>query len=115
MEAEVLDVQRPLPGLAAHQVHVIAGELSSASAWSPPSTPSGGSEPARPTPAPMVLHAALREVLGPTALQSGSYNQSGYLRLDFPWRGALSPMVRSEIERRPTGPCAAICRLACAG
>lgn len=45
-----------------------------------------------------VLHAALREVLGPTALQSGSFNRPGYLRLDFPWRGALSPVVRSEVE-----------------
>ncbi|NEE18050.1 alanine--tRNA ligase, partial [Streptomyces sp. SID7499] len=26
------------------------------------------------------------------------YNRPGYLRLDFPWRGALSPAVRSEVE-----------------
>ncbi|GAA2734656.1 hypothetical protein GCM10010360_26540 [Streptomyces nogalater] len=45
-----------------------------------------------------VLHAALRQVLGPTAPQSGSYNRPGYLRLGFPWRGALSPTVRSETE-----------------
>ncbi|MFD9075516.1 DHHA1 domain-containing protein, partial [Streptomyces lasiicapitis] len=45
-----------------------------------------------------VLHAALREILGPTALQAGSYNRPGYLRLDFPWRGGLSATVRSEVE-----------------
>jgi alanyl-tRNA synthetase len=45
-----------------------------------------------------VVHAALRQVLGPSALQSGSYNKPGYLRLDFAWGSALSPATRSEIE-----------------
>ena len=45
-----------------------------------------------------VVHAALRQVLGPTALQSGSYNKPGYLRLDFAWGQALSAETRSEIE-----------------
>ena len=45
-----------------------------------------------------VVHAALRQVLGPSALQSGSYNKPGYLRLDFAWGQALSPETRSEIE-----------------
>ena len=45
-----------------------------------------------------VVHAALREVLGPDALQSGSYNKPGYLRLDFSWNQALSAAARSEIE-----------------
>ena len=56
-----------------------------------------------------VLHAALRQVLGPEALQSGSYNKPGYLRLDFAWNQALSAATRSELEevvepRRPAGP-----------
>jgi alanyl-tRNA synthetase len=45
-----------------------------------------------------VVHAALRQVLGPDALQSGSYNKPGYLRLDFSWNQALSLETRSEIE-----------------
>jgi len=44
------------------------------------------------------VHAALREVLGPSALQNGSYNKPGYLRLDFAWQGGLSPETRSEVE-----------------
>jgi alanyl-tRNA synthetase len=44
------------------------------------------------------VHAALRQVLGPQALQSGSYNRPGYLRLDFAWQGALSQQQRSDIE-----------------
>ena len=43
-------------------------------------------------------HAALREVLGPTALQSGSYNRPGYLRLDFGWNSALSPDQLHDVE-----------------
>jgi alanyl-tRNA synthetase len=45
-----------------------------------------------------VVHAALRQVLGPTALQAGSYNKPGYLRLDFSWPQQLSAETRSEVE-----------------
>ncbi|MFE2375275.1 alanine--tRNA ligase [Streptomyces sp. NPDC059398] len=97
-EAEVLDVQRPLPGLIAHQVRVTAGELTAGddvvaavdAEWR-----LGARQAHSGT---HVLHAALRETLGPTALQAGSYNRPGYLRLDFPWRGGLSTGVRGEIE-----------------
>jgi alanyl-tRNA synthetase len=44
------------------------------------------------------MHAALRQVLGPEALQSGSYNRPGYLRLDYSWSSALSPETRSEVQ-----------------
>ena len=37
-------------------------------------------------------------MLGPTALQSGSYNKPGYLRLDFAWPSALSGATQSEVE-----------------
>jgi alanyl-tRNA synthetase len=45
-----------------------------------------------------VVHAALRQVLGPDALQSGSFNKPGYMRLDFAWGEALSDATKSEIE-----------------
>ncbi|MFI7895332.1 alanine--tRNA ligase [Streptomyces sp. CACIS-1.16CA] len=98
VEAEVLDVQRPLPGLVAHQVRITAGELApddTVHAAVDPEWRLGARQAHSGT---HVLHAALREILGPGALQSGSYNRPGYLRLDFPWRGALSATVRSEIE-----------------
>jgi alanyl-tRNA synthetase len=44
------------------------------------------------------MHAALRQVLGPTALQSGSYNKPGYLRLDFAWQSGLSQQIRADVE-----------------
>lgn len=98
MEGEILDVQRPLSSLVAHEVRLTAGELSVGDSvvvavdaeWR-----LGARQAHSPTHA---LHVALREILGPTALQSGSCNRPGYLRLDFLWRGALSLMVRSEIE-----------------
>jgi alanyl-tRNA synthetase len=44
------------------------------------------------------MHAALRQVLGPSALQSGSYNKPGYLRLDFAWQSGLSKQIRADVE-----------------
>ncbi|AZG44261.1 alanine--tRNA ligase [Gordonia insulae] len=45
-----------------------------------------------------MVHAALREVLGPTATQAGSLNRPGYLRFDFHSGKALSESQRREIE-----------------
>ncbi|MFD3942298.1 alanine--tRNA ligase [Streptomyces sp. NPDC058579] len=97
-EAEVLDVQRPLPGLVVHQVRVTAGELAAGDAVVAAVDPEWRLGARQAHSGTHVLHAALREILGPTALQAGSYNRPGYLRLDFPWRGALSAAVRSEVE-----------------
>ena len=53
-----------------------------------------------------VVHAALRQVLGPQALQSGSYNRPGYLRLDFAWQGALARSSAATSRTSPTPPSA---------
>ncbi|GGC59348.1 alanine--tRNA ligase [Hoyosella rhizosphaerae] len=45
-----------------------------------------------------LVHAALRQILGPNAVQAGSMNKPGYLRFDFSWQGGLSDSVRQEIE-----------------
>lgn len=45
-----------------------------------------------------MVHAALRQVLGPNAVQAGSLNRPGYLRFDFSWQGALSEAQRHEVE-----------------
>ncbi|WP_193043069.1 alanine--tRNA ligase [Mycolicibacterium baixiangningiae] len=45
-----------------------------------------------------MVHAALRQVLGPNAVQAGSLNRPGYLRFDFNWQGALNEDQRSQIE-----------------
>lgn len=44
-----------------------------------------------------LIHAALRQVLGPTAVQAGSLNRPGYLRFDFNYTEQLSPAQLEEI------------------
>ena len=46
-----------------------------------------------------LIHAALRQTLGPTAVQAGSMNKPGYLRFDFNYAQALTPQQLEEIER----------------
>ncbi len=97
-ELEVLDVQKPVKGLVSHKVVVKSGgvELENLVRTSVDSNWRLGA--AQSHSGTHVVHAALRQVLGPTALQSGSYNKPGYLRLDFSWNSSLSAETRSEIE-----------------
>ncbi|WP_296088051.1 alanine--tRNA ligase [uncultured Corynebacterium sp.] len=44
-----------------------------------------------------LIHAALRQVLGPTAVQAGSLNRPGYLRFDFNYTEQLSKEQMEEI------------------
>ncbi|WP_442945472.1 alanine--tRNA ligase [Nocardioides sp. CCNWLW239] len=96
---EVVDVQRPVKGLVVHQVRVVDGEFhggeSLVHAKVDPEWRLGARQAHSGT---HVVHAALREVLGPTALQSGSYNRPGYLRLDYGWTKGLTPEQMHEIE-----------------
>ena len=98
VRAEVVDVQRPVKKLVVHRVRVLEGELvvdDKLEASVDPEWRLGARQAHSGT---HVVHAALREVLGPSALQSGSFNRPGYLRLDFSWRSKLSDETRSEIE-----------------
>jgi alanyl-tRNA synthetase len=97
-ELEVLDVQKPIKGLISHKVQVTFGEVGVddvATSVVDPNYRRGARQAHSGT---HLIHAALRQVLGPNAHQSGSYNKAGYLRLDFSWNQALSPETRSEIE-----------------
>lgn len=97
-ELEVLDVQRPVKGLVSHKVQVSTGEVGVGDAattivdaqWRRGATQAHS--------ATHLVHAALRQILGPQAHQSGSYNKSGYMRLDFSWNQALSHATKTEIE-----------------
>ena len=44
-----------------------------------------------------LIHAALRQVLGPTAVQAGSLNRPGYLRFDFNYTEQLTQEQLDEI------------------
>ena len=97
-ELEVLDVQKPVKGLISHKVLVRSGEVGVGA----PATSLVDREYRRGArqahSGTHIIHAALRQVLGPNAHQSGSYNKAGYLRLDFSWNQALSTETRTEIE-----------------
>ncbi|PPF86279.1 alanine--tRNA ligase [Subtercola sp. Z020] len=97
-ELEVLDVQKPVKGLISHRARVTSGQVAVGDRarsvvdrdWRKGATQAHS--------ATHIVHAALREILGSTAHQSGSYNKAGYLRLDFTWSQPLSAETRSEIE-----------------
>jgi alanyl-tRNA synthetase len=97
-DLEVLDVQRPVSGLWSHTVQVRSGEVGVGD----PATTLVDAEYRRGATqahsATHLVNAALRDVLGPEALQAGSYNKAGYMRLDFSWSQPVSLETRSEIE-----------------
>jgi len=95
---KVMDVQRPVKGLIAHTVEVVHGPLRTGASVLAEVDPEWRLSACQAHSGTHVVHAALRQVLGPSALQSGSYNKPGYLRLDFAWGQALSAATRSEIE-----------------
>lgn len=97
-ELEVLDVQKPVKGLFAHKVRVALGEVSVGVTAQTVVDPQWRLGAAQAHSATHVVHAALRQVLGPEALQSGSFNRPGYMRLDYSWTQALSEETKSEIE-----------------
>ena len=98
VELEVVDVQRPVKGLIVHRVRVKQGELLSGAQVLAAVDGEWRIGACQAHSGTHVVHAALRQILGPTALQSGSYNKPGYLRLDFAWQSGLSQQIRADVE-----------------
>ena len=98
LQAEVLDVQKVDKKLIVHRIRLTDGELAEGAKVLAKVDPEWRLGARQAHSGTHVLHAALRQVLGPEALQSGSYNKPGYLRLDFAWNQALSAATRSELE-----------------
>lgn len=96
---DVLDVQRPLPGLVVHRVRV-SGELALGAAADASVDPIARHGASQAHTATHIVHAALRELVGSGATQAGSYNKPGYLRFDFSSTEALSDQLRREVEER---------------
>jgi alanyl-tRNA synthetase len=97
-KAAVIDVQRIAKTLWSHRVNVESGEFVEGDTvvaavdrrWRHGATQGHSGT--------HLVHAALRQVLGPNAVQAGSLNRPGYLRFDFNWQGALSEDQRTQIE-----------------
>jgi alanyl-tRNA synthetase len=98
VELDVYDVQRPVKGLIVHKAKVAAGELRTGIALDAEVDRDWRLGACQAHSATHVIHEALHQILGPTALQAGSYNRPGYLRLDFSWGHGVSDDQRAEIE-----------------
>ena len=96
--AKVTDVQRPVPGLISHTVVVEAGDIAVGQTVSVEVDASNRQQARQAHSATHLIHAALRDTLGPHATQAGSLNRAGYLRLDFSWNRGLDADQRLEIE-----------------
>ncbi|WP_301148190.1 alanine--tRNA ligase [Mycobacterium simiae] len=96
--AAVTDVQKIAKTLWVHRVNVESGEFvegDTVVAAVDPGWRKGATQGHSGT---HMVHAALRQVLGPNAVQAGSLNRPGYLRFDFNWQGPLTDDQRSQIE-----------------
>jgi alanyl-tRNA synthetase len=96
--AAVSDVQKIAKTLWAHRVTVESGEFvegDTVVAAVDPRWRHGATQGHSGT---HMVHAALRQVLGPNAVQAGSLNRPGYLRFDFNWQGPLTEEQRTQIE-----------------
>ncbi len=97
-KAAVTDVQKIAKSLWVHRVNVESGEFVEGDTvvaavdpkWRRGATPGHSGT--------HMVHAALRQVLGPNAVQAGSLNRPGYLRFDFNWQGPLSEEQRTQVE-----------------
>ena len=97
-DLEVLDVQRPVKGLVSHRVQVRSGEVGVGDRATSQVDRDYRRGATQAHSATHLIHAALREVLGPDAHQAGSDNRAGYMRLDFNWSKPLSLETRRDIE-----------------
>jgi alanyl-tRNA synthetase len=97
-ELKVLDVQRPVPGLISHTVEVLNGVVAVGDAATTSVDVASRMASRQAHSATHLVHAALRDTLGPTARQAGSLNRPGYLRFDFSWGQALSADTKTQIE-----------------
>ncbi|WP_454112449.1 alanine--tRNA ligase [Microbacterium aurum] len=97
-ELEVLDVQKPVPGLVSHTVEVTSGEVGVGQPATSVVDAANRRAAQQAHSATHLVHAALRDTLGKNATQAGSLNRAGYMRFDFAWGQTLSEATKTEIE-----------------
>lgn len=97
-KAAVTDVQKIAKTLWAHRITVESGEFVEGDTIVAAVDPRWRHGATQGHSGTHMVHAALRQVLGPNAVQAGSLNRPGYLRFDFNWQGPLSDDQRTQIE-----------------
>jgi alanyl-tRNA synthetase len=98
LSLEVLDVQRPVQGLVVHKVRVEDGELATGAAVTAAVDALARFGACQAHTATHIVNAALRQLLGESTHQAGSYNKPGYLRFDFNAAQALTAGLKEELE-----------------
>ena len=94
---DVTDVQKIGKRLWVHKATVLSGGLDLGQAVKVEVDPDWRHGATQAHTATHLVHAALRQVLGPTAVQAGSLNRPGYLRFDFNYTEQLTPAQLEEI------------------
>ena len=97
-KAAVTDVQKIARTLWVHRVNVESGEFVEGDTIVAAVDPRWRHGATQGHSGTHLVHAALREVLGPNAVQAGSLNRPGYLRFDFNWQGALTESQSDQIQ-----------------
>jgi len=101
--AEVLDTQIAAPGLYSHKVRVSAGEFETSMIVRAEVDPVRRAGAMRHHTGTHLLHAALREIIGPHVKQAGSLVEPDRLRFDFSHFTGVSPRELRNIENRVNG------------
>jgi alanyl-tRNA synthetase len=101
--AEVTDTTSPLPGLYVHQVKVTHGGFEPGMAVRAEVDAGRRAAVMRHHTGTHLLHAALRETLGPHVKQAGSLVAPDRLRFDFSHYAPLGPHELRHIENRVNG------------
>ncbi|QCB28532.1 alanine--tRNA ligase [Corynebacterium endometrii] len=94
---QIDDVQKIGKKLWVHKATVTAGGLDLGTTVTAEVDPNWRHGATQAHTATHLIHAALRQVLGPTAVQAGSLNRPGYLRFDFNFTEQLSQAQLEEI------------------
>ncbi|MBV7295372.1 alanine--tRNA ligase [Corynebacterium sp. TAE3-ERU12] len=96
---DIDDVQKVGKKLWLHRGTVRGGDITAGSVGEAQVDPSWRHQAAQAHSATHLIHAALREVLGPDAVQAGSLNKPGYLRFDFSYGAQLSADQLRQVEQ----------------
>ncbi len=101
--AEVQDTAQPLPGLHTHRVQVTSGGFEPGMTVRAQVDPHRRSGAMRNHTGTHLLHAALREILGPHVKQAGSLVTPERLRFDFSHYAAVNARELRHLENRVNG------------
>jgi alanyl-tRNA synthetase len=97
-QAEILDVQAPVPGLIVHRGRITAGEIMVGAPVHAVIDVERRRAISRSHTATHLVHRAFRGALGESAAQAGSENSPGRFRFDFTAIGAVPAAVLADAE-----------------